>query len=179
METGKRRDSSINYYIKQFALLFITVALTFYFTIPLLETVKTAIKYPHLSAMVNHNEAEIESIKKEIDVAGSIEFMGAQGQTDNEAQQNLLRQVEELRRQIETKELENKSLRDQMALVQGMLQLVNSRSIPAAAQPQSMDFLHKFAELSAKIFGCIGSLVSGYMFVLAWWRMRKKPSESA
>ncbi|MGD9818628.1 MAG: hypothetical protein AB7V04_07990 [Desulfomonilaceae bacterium] len=178
MKMGQRPDSSIKFYLKQFALLSITAALIYFFTIPFLETVQTAIKYPQMVAMVNHNEEDIQSIKKEIDVAGSIEFMRAKGQTDSEAQRTLVKQLEELRLQVEMKELENKNLRDQMALVQSMLQLINSRSIPASTSPQSMDFLHKMAELSAKILGCIGSVVSGYMFVVSWWRTRKKSPDS-
>lgn len=177
MKKTQRSGSSFKFYVMQVALFVITIALTFFFTIPLIETVRTAMKYPQFSAKVRDNEADIQSMKKEVDMTGAIQFMGAHGKKDSEAEVDLVKQVEDLRRQIEVKELENKHLKDEMALVQTMLQMINTKPTPAASP--AIDFWHRLAEISAKILGCIGSLVSGFMFVLAWWRTRKKPQESA
>ena len=130
-----------------------------------------------LTAKVEMASKQNEGIQNEVDVVRSKMLMGA---GDEEAQEKLKKQVEELQRQMASKELENKHLQDEMAMVQTMLQLVNAKSAPATpAAPPTVDYTQKLAELGTKIFGCIGSMFSGGMFLVSWWRSRRKPPETA
>jgi len=177
MNSDERHGGSGRFFVKQAALLVITMVLVVLFTIPLLKTVDSAINPGELDANVDKTEKEKAGIQNEIDVARSKMLMGA---GDEEAQEKLKKQSDEHQRQMALKDLEIKYLRDRQAdrdLVQTVLQLANAKSAPAPRP--GVDFWQKLAELSTKVFGCIGSLFSGGMFVLSWWRTRRKPPESA
>ncbi|MGO8881813.1 MAG: hypothetical protein ACLQMS_20205 [Desulfomonilaceae bacterium] len=177
MKSDQLHGSYRRFFVRQSVLLVITVVLMVLFTIPLLKIVKSAMNPGELTAKVEMANKQTEGIQNEVDVVRSRMLMGA---GDEEAQEKLKKQVEELQRQMESKEIENKHLQDQMALVQTMLQLVNAKSAPAATTPvvpPTVDFSQKLAELATKIFGCIGSLFSGGMFLVSWWRTRRKPPE--
>jgi hypothetical protein len=174
MRSDQQHGGSGRLFIKQLILLVITIVLLVLFTIPLLKIVYSATNPGELAAKVDKANMETAGIQNEMNVARSNMLMGA---GDEEAQEKLKKQVEELHRQMALKEVENKHLQDQMALVQTMLQLVNAKSAPVATS--GIDSWHKLAELSTKVFGSIGSLFSGGMFVLSWWRTRRKPPEAA
>jgi len=177
MKSDEQHGGYRRFFVKQTILLIITVVLMVLFTIPLLKIVKSAMNPGALTANVEIANKETESIQNEVDVVRSKRLMGA---GDEEAQEKLKKQVEELQRQMASKELENKHLQDEMAMVQTVMQLVTAKSVPAApAAPPTVDYSQKLAELATKIFGCIGSLFSGGMFLVSWWRTRKKPSEVA
>lgn len=174
MRLDQQHGGSGRFFVKQLILLAITIVLVVLFTIPLLKTVNSAMNPGELAANVDKANMKTAGIKNEMDVARSKMLMGA---GDEEAQEKLKKQVEELQRQMALKELDNKHLQDQMALVQTMLQLVNAKSAPVA--PPGVDSWHKLAELTTKVFGGIGSLFSGGMFALSWWRARRKPPEAS
>ena len=177
MKSDQQHGGYRRFFIKQTILLVITVVLMVLFTIPLLKIVKSAMNPGELTAKVEMANKETEGIQNEVDVVRSKMLMGA---GDEEAQEKLKKQVEELQRQMASKELENKHLQDEMAMVQTMMQLVNAKSASAApAVPPTVDFTQKLAELGTKIFGCIGSMFSGGMFLVSWWRSRRKPPETA
>jgi hypothetical protein len=175
MRTIQLYGSSAKFWAMQLTLLVITVALTVLFTVPLVKTVGSSMHYCELSAKFNDTNKEIETLQNQIDEASSIKLMSPQVAGDTEASEKLMKQVEEFRRQMELKELENKQLRDEMALVQTMLRILNAKTV--SADPPTMDFWHKLADISTKVLGFIGSLFSGGMFALAWWRARRKPKE--
>ncbi|MEI7449777.1 MAG: hypothetical protein WCJ75_09140 [Desulfomonile sp.] len=174
MRSDQQHGGSGRFLVKQLILLLITVSLMVLFTIPLLKTFNSAMNPGELVAKVDKANMETAGIQNEVDAARSMMLMGA---GDEEAQEKLKKQVEELQRQMALKELQNKNLQDQMALVQTVLQLVNSKS--AAAPPPEVEFWHKLADLATKVLGCIASLFSGSMFFLAWWRKRGQPQEPA
>jgi len=177
MKSDQQHGGYTRFFVKQTILLVITVVLMVLFTIPLLKIVKSAMNPGALTAKVETANKETEGIQNEVDVVRSKMLMGA---GDEEAQEKLKKQVEELQRQMELKEVENKHLQDEMAMVQTVMQLVTAKSVPAApAAPPTVDYSQKLAELATKIFGCIGSMFSGGMFLVSWWRSRKKPPEVA
>ena len=96
------------------------------------------------------------------------------GAGDDEAHEKLEKEVEELKRQVAAKELENKNLQQQMALVHTMLEVVKAK--PAAAPVPVVDTSSQFFDLLTKLIGCIGSLFTGGMFVVSWWRNRRGPA---
>lgn len=170
MMSDQRQDGSRKFFVKQTILLLITVVLAILFTIPLLKAIKSAVNPGELVSEVRQAELEQTGMQNAVDVARSKMLMGA---GDEEAQEKLKKQVEELQRQLELKELENKGLQEQKALVQTMLQLVNAKSAPPV--PTWVDFWQKLADLAIKVFGSLGSLFSGGIFVLSWWRTKRKP----
>jgi hypothetical protein len=171
MKPDQQHGGYRRFFVKQTILLVITVILMVLFTIPLLKIVKSAMNPGALTAKVEMANKETEGIQNEVDVVRSKMLMGA---GDEEAQEELKRQVEELQRQMAFKELEYKLLQNQYAMVNTLQQIVNSKPPPPV-----VDFWQKLAELATKIFGCIGSMFSGGMFLVSWWRGRRKPPESA
>lgn len=117
-----------------------------------MKAVRWALNPGELKTNVDRANAEVASVQTKLDVTRSRMLMGA---GDDEAQEKLKKEVETLKQQMAIKELENKHLQDQMALVQTMLQMVKPASAPL------VDFTHKMAELLTKVFGFIGSLFSG------------------
>ncbi len=174
MTSDQQHGGYRRFFVKQTILLVITVVLMVLFTIPLLKIVKSAMNPGALTARVEMANKQNEGIQNEVDVVRSKMLMGA---GDEEAQEKLKKQVEELQRQMELKEVENKRLQEQVAMVQTVVALMGVKSAPAAIP--DVDYSHKLAELATKIFGCIGSMFSGGMFLLSWWRGRTKPPQTA
>jgi hypothetical protein len=190
MKTASKTGGSGRFFVKQSILLVITVVLMVLFTIPLLKIVKSAMNPEALTAKVEMANEQTEGIQNQMDVVRSKMLMGA---GDEEAQEKLKKQVEELQRQMELKEVENKHLQNQMALVQTMMQLVSVKAAPATPtapsapattapptpKPWGVDDAQKLVELTTKFLGCIGSMFSGGLFFVSWLRGRKKPPEAA
>jgi hypothetical protein len=160
------------FFVKQFMLLAITLALMVFFTIPLMKAVKAALSPGELETNVNRSRQEVAGLETRLEVVQSEMLMGA---GDDEAQEKLRKEVEELKRQVEAKERENKNLQDQMALVRTMLEVLKAK--PAAAAVPVVETGHKFFDLLTKIFGCIGSVFTGVMFLVSWWRNRREPPQ--
>jgi|GEM_PF-1153613 len=169
MNSDARKTGTRGFAVKQTILLLVTIGLVVFFTVPLLKAVKAAANPGELQADVAKANNEVVGLRTKIDVARSKMLMGA---GDDEAQEKLKKQVEALQRQMALKDLENKHLQDQMALVRTMLQMVKPASAPAAAVP-SVDSTQKIVELLMKVFGCIGSIFSGGLFVVNWWKKRQ------
>ena len=158
------------FFVKQFILLAITLVLMVFFTIPLMKAVKAALSPGELETNVNRSQQEVAGLETRLDVIQSEMLMGA---GDDEAQEKLRKEVEELKRQVEAKERENRNLQDQMALVRTMLEVLKAQ--PTAAAVPVVDTGHKFFDLLTKIFGCIGSVFTGAVFLVSWWRNRREP----
>lgn len=168
------QKGSRGFFVKQAILLIITVVLLIFFAVPLLKVVKAALNPAELESNVNLGKQEVAGLETKMETTESRILMG---DGDDEVQGKLKEELEELKRQIASKELENKHLRDQMALVQTMLELVKAK--PTDASVPVADTSHNIFELLTKIFGCIGSMFSGGMFLLAWWRRRREISQNA
>jgi hypothetical protein len=172
---SKQQTSGIGrFFVKQAILLVITIALMVFFTIPLMKAVKAALRPGELETNVNRSQQEVSSLETRLDVVRSKMLMGAD---DDEAQEKLRKEVEELKRQVAAKEQENKNLQEQMALVRTMLEVV--KATPAATPIPVVASSHTFFDLLTKIFGCIGSVFTGGMFLVSWWRNRREPSQAA
>lgn len=114
------------------------------------------------------------ALQKKLNAMRSMVFMGA---GDDEAQESLKKEIEELKRQIAIKEMEYKRLQDEVTLVRTVLQLVSAKSTPPPSPV--VDSTHKVAELLAKLIGCVGSLFTGTMFVVSWWKKRREAAQNA
>lgn len=174
MNSEARKNATRRFAVRQAILLLITIVLVAFFTIPMLKAVKAAANPGQLEAIVNQAKQEVAGLETKVMVVQSRITMGA---GHDEAQEKIKQEVKELKQQMALKELENKHLQDQMLLVQTMLQVMNAKSTPPP-QP-GMDFWHKLAELATKVFGCIGSLFTGGMFLLGWWRKKGQPPQEA
>jgi|WetSurMetagenome_2_1015567.scaffolds.fasta_scaffold274054_2 hypothetical protein len=170
-----QQNSRGRFFVKQAILLIITVILLIFFTVPLLKAIKGALNPGELEATVNRGKQEAASLETKLETTESRMLMGA---GDDEAQGNLKKEVEELKRQIALKELDNKHLQEQMALVQTMLEVMKAKSAPAPA-PSGPGTVHPMAEILTKIFGCIGSMLTGGMALFAWWRRRREVPQNA
>lgn len=157
LHTGKK-DSGM-FYVKLVSLLLITIALFIFFTIPFLKTLKAAVVPSELQASSN----QVKELETELDVARSRMLMGAGDENTQEKYKKLL---EDLERQLAAKEIENRNLQ---ASVQTILQLVKSPGAPPVP-----DFWQKTPEIFSKIIGCIGSIFSGALFVITWWKRRRE-----
>jgi hypothetical protein len=171
MKSDQKHSGYRRFFVKQTILLLITVILMVLFTFPLLRIVKSAMNPEALTVKVEMANNQAEGIQNEVDAVRSKMLMGA---GDEEAQEKLKNKVEELQRQMAFKELEYKLLQNQYAMVNTLQQIVNSKPPPPV-----VDFWQKLAELAFKIIGCIGSMFSGGMFLVSWWRARRKPPEYA
>jgi hypothetical protein len=174
MRSDQKQGGSGRFFFKQAILLVITIVLVVLFTIPLLKTVKSAMNPGELTAKLEVSNNETQVIQNSVDVVRSKMLMGA---GDEEAQEKLKKQVEELQRKLELKDAENKNLKYQQEMVQAFLGLVKSK--PATLVASNVDVWQKLVELSTKILGAIGSLFSAVLFILSWWRTRRKPLEPA
>lgn len=170
----RQKDGRMRFFVKQAILLAITVILLVFFTIPLARDVKRALNARQLQADLNQGTSELTTLQKKLNAARSMVLMAA---GDDDAQDRLQKEIEELKRQLSLKEVENKHLQNEIALVQSMLQLVGSKS--STASSPVVDTGHKLAEFLAKILGCIGSLFSGVIFVFSWWKKRREPAPVA
>ena len=99
-----------------------------FFTIPLVRAVKGALNPAELQANAKQATQEVEGLQNRLDVTRSKMLMGA---GDEEAQEKMKKQVEELKRQVEFKELENKYLQNQMVLAQTIAELAKLKSAQA------------------------------------------------
>ncbi|MGO9568606.1 MAG: hypothetical protein ACLP5H_13790 [Desulfomonilaceae bacterium] len=171
MSSEQQKGAIRGYFVKQLMLLVITVILAAFFTIPLVKAVKMALDPAELEQNLNRATQEVAGLERKAMVAQSRITMGV---GDDQAREKLEKEVEELKRQVTVKELENKNLQDQMALVRTMLEVVKAN--PPAARVPVVDTGHQFFDLLTKLFGCIGSLFTGGMFVLSWWRNRRNPA---
>lgn len=162
--------------IKQILLLVMTVALLILFTIPLLQAVKWSMNPGELDARVETTSRETATIQNEVDAASSKMLMGGDGE---ETHEKLKKQIEDLQRKLEVRELENNNLREQKALVDTIMHVMNSRTAVSSPSSSAVDTGQKIAELTTKIIGAIGSVFSGGMFFISWWRNRRKSSDSA
>jgi hypothetical protein len=162
------------FFVKQAILLVITIALMVFFTVPLMKAVKAVLSPGDLATNVNRSQQEVAGLETRLDVVRSKMLMGA---GDDEAQEKLRKEVEELKRQVAAKEQETKNLQGQMALVRSMLEVV--KATPAPAPVPAVATSHTFFDLLTKIFGCIGSVFTGGMFLVSCWRSRREPSQAA
>jgi hypothetical protein len=174
MKIDQQKGSS-GFFVKQAILLIITVILLIFFTVPLLKAIKGALNPGELEATVNRVKQEAASLETELETTESGMLMDA---GDDEAQGRLKKEVEELKRQMVLKELNNKHLQDQMALVQTMLEVIKAKSAPAPA-PSGSGTVHTTGELLIKIFGCTGSMLSGGLALFSWWRRRREVQQNA
>ncbi len=174
MNSYTRKNGTRRFAIRQAILLLITIVLVVFFTIPLLKAVKAAMNPGQLQANLDEANNEVVGLQTKTDVVRSKMLMGA---GDDEAQEKLRKEVEELKRQLAAKEQENKNLQEQMALVRTMLEVVKAK--PAATPVPVVATSHTFFDLLTKIFGCIGSVFTGGMFLVSWWRNRREPSQAA
>ena len=152
-------------------LLVITVVLVAFCAVPLVKAVKVALNPAELEQELNSATQEVAGLETKVMMAQSRITMGA---GDDAAHEKLEKEVEELKRQVAAKELENKNLQQQMALVHTMLEVVKAK--PAAAPVPVVDTSSQFFDLLTKLIGCIGSLFTGGMFVVSWWRNRRGPA---
>jgi hypothetical protein len=172
---SKQQSSGIGrFFVKQAILLAITIVLMAFFTIPLMKAFKAALSPGELETNVNRFQNEAAGLQTRLDVVRSKMLMGA---GDDGAQEELRKEVEDLKRQVAAKNQENKNLQEQMALVRTMLDLV--KASPAATPMPVVATSHTFFDLLTKIFGCIGSLFTGTMFLVSWRRNRREPVQAA
>ncbi len=122
-----KRQSGGRFFVKQAVLLVITIILLAFCTVPLIQAVRWALNPGELKANVEKANEGTASIRIKLDVANSRMLMGA---GDDEAQEKLKKQVEELKRQVEFKELENKYLQNQIVLAQTIAELAKLKSSP-------------------------------------------------
>ena len=134
MSSRQLNSGTGRFFVKQTILLAITIALMVFFTIPLMKAVKAALSPRELETSVDRSQQEVAGLETRLDVVRSKMLMGA---GDDEAQEKLRKEVEELKRQVVAKEVENKNLQDQMALVRTMLEVLKAK--PAAAPVPVVD----------------------------------------
>jgi hypothetical protein len=128
MNSNEGKRGTGRFFLKQAVLLVITIALVVFFTIPLVRAVKGALNPAELQANAKQAKQEVDGLQNKLDVTRSKMLMGA---GDEEAQEKLKKQVEELKRQVEFKELENKYLQNQMVLAQTIAELAKLKSAQA------------------------------------------------
>ena len=174
MSSKQQTSGTGRFFVKQAVLLMITIALMILFTVPLMKAVKAALTPAELETNVNRSQQEVAGLETRLDVVRSKMLMGA---GDDQAQGKLTKELEELKRQMALKEQENKSLQEQMALVRTMLEVVKAK--PVATPVPVVDASHTFFDLLTKIFGCIGSVFTGGMFLVSWWRNKREPPQAA
>jgi hypothetical protein len=129
---GSERDKprSRRFVIRQVVLLVVTIALVIFCTIPLLKAFRGALNPAELDASLTRGQQELEGLQNKLDVTRSRMLMGA---GDDESRENLKKQVEDLKRQLEMKELENKHLQNEVAMAQLLAEVVKSKSTQAPA----------------------------------------------
>lgn len=169
----KQQRGSSGFFVRQGILLAITIILLIFCAIPLLNVVNGALHPGQLETDLSRGKQEASDLERKLEVVEAKRLMGA-GQDD--AHEKLSREVEELKRQLSLRELENKHLQNQMALVQTMLEVLKTKS-DTAPMP-TVESGHKFFDLITKVFGCIASLFSGGMFLISWWRKRREPTQN-
>ena len=128
MNSNEGKRGTGRFFLKQAVLLVITIALVVFFTIPLVRAVKGAFNPVELQANAKQAKQEVQGLQNKLDVTRSKMLMGS---GDEEAQEKLKKQVEELKRQVEFKELENKYLQNQMVLAQTIAELAKLKSAQA------------------------------------------------
>lgn len=174
MNSTRQAGGPGKFFLKQTVLLVITIVLVVFFTIPLLSAVKAALNPSELETNVDRSQKEVAGLEARLEVVRSKALMG---HADNEAQEKLKKEVEELKRQVAAKERENKNLQEQMALVRNLLEVV--KTSPAIKPAPVVDTSQTLLDMMTKIFGCIGSLFTGGMFVVSWFRNRRERSQTA
>jgi hypothetical protein len=198
------RQSGGRFFFKQAILLVVTIILVAFCTIPLMQAVKWVLNPGELKADVKMANEAVASFRTKLDVANSKMLMGA---GDDEAQEKMKKQVEELKQQVAVKELENKYLQNQIVLAQTLAELAKLKSAAAPApvvdtgqeakKPENVQGFEKLidnimqklekllgtgqkvAELLIKLFGSLGSIFTGAMFVVSWVKKRRQPPQAA
>jgi DNA repair exonuclease SbcCD ATPase subunit len=170
MRSDVQQSRTGRFFVKQAILLVVTIILAAFFAVPLLEAVKAAVNPGELQANADRANKEVAGLQTKLETANARILMGA---GDDEAQEKLKKELQELKQQLATKELENKYLQDQRALVQTMLEVVKAKPAASTSVPP-VDFWQKIAELLTKVIGCVGSVVTGVMFVGSWWKRRRE-----
>jgi hypothetical protein len=172
MSSDDQQGFAKRFFVKQAVLLVITIILVAFFTVPLVKIVKAALNPGELKANLDRANQTLAGVETELDVTRSKMAVRSKAMIapGDEIQEQLKKEMEELKRQKVLQDLEIKHLQDQLALTQTVLQVLKPAS--PAAPPPGVDFWHKMTELATKIMGCVASMFSGGLFILSWWRKR-------
>jgi hypothetical protein len=164
-EISMRSDQhkSGKFFLKQAILLAITVILLIFCTIPLLKAVKAALNLGELQQKLNLSKQEVVVLQKKL---GIVEDKMMMGSGNEETQEKLKKDRDELKQQIAMRDLEIKFWQNQA--ISG--QTIRNPKLASASE---------VLDLVTKIFGCIGSIFSGGMVLLSWWRKRRDATQPA
>lgn len=157
------------FFLRQALLLVLTIVLFVYCAVPLFHVVKLVINPSGFKVRLEVANREAQAIQNDMDVASSRILMGG---GDEQVQEELKLKVAQLERKLELKELENKGFKDQQETLNRMLQIMEGKSL--AVGSASVTFWHALADLLVKLIGAIGSFFSGGMFLMSWWRTRRR-----
>lgn len=158
------KQQNRGFFVKQGILLVITIILLAFFTVPLLKALKAAMNPEELQTKADQVKQEAQGLETKLEVIESKIMMGG---GDDQSHEKLKEQVEDLKRQLAVKDLE----KNQIALAQTVQELVKKGGPAPASGPT--DTVHRIADLIIKIFGSVGSLLSGGKFLLDWWTRRR------
>lgn len=130
MGSQQDKPGAKRFVIRQAVLLVVTIALVIFCTIPLLKAFTGALNPKQLDASLIESQQELVGLQNKLDLTRARVLMGA---GDDDTQESLKKQVEDLKRQLEMKELENKHLQNEVAMARVLADMVKSKSTQAPA----------------------------------------------
>lgn len=168
MRSNHLECGTSRFFVTQAILLVATITLLVFFTIPLIKTVKTALIPGELEAKINQTQHEMRVLQTRLDAVQSEMMMG---EDDDQVLEKLRQKMEALRKQIAAKELEDRNLREEVASVQTMLEVLKIKSQPTPVS--ALDVCYKLSGLLFYILGSIGSVFAGGVLVISWWKTKR------